>query len=265
MTARRSARPSVRRRLRLAVPGMAMALVATVVTTTVTTGTAHAASWFQLSSWPVPGGASDIGIGPQGHMWATSLDGRVFQFGPSGWQDRQMSGFGVRLTVDFEGNAWVVRSNNSIRRWTGSSWQTVSGLARDLGNGGGGQIWRASTTGVVYRWNFSTGAWNNMGGADVIRIDAEVGGVAWVVQSDGDVWRWNGGVSWTEMGGQAQDIGLGVKGNPWATLEGTTDTMVFEFVGGTWLPRDGIARNVDVDQFGQPLVVQSNGSIWWYQ
>jgi hypothetical protein len=262
MTTVTAARPCTWRRSRLAMLGGALSLLATGVVTTVTTGTAHAASWVQVA-----GAAKDIGIGPQGQLWAVGSagadNGKVFRAnGSGGWDNMVFPGTALRITVDLSGNAWVVKSNNEISRWNGSSWITVQGTARDLGNGGGGQIWRAATNGTVFRWNYSTLNWDSMGGADVVRIDAEVGGVAWAVQSDGDIYRWNGGVSWILMSGQAQDIGVGSAGNQWATGESTTDAPVYERVSGVWTNRNGVGRSIDVDNAGRPWVVQSNGNIW---
>jgi hypothetical protein len=259
LTPRTLARPSTGRRGRLALIAAAASLLATGITTTVTTEAAHAATWE-----PIAGAAKDIGIGTANstHVWAIGFfDSHVYKRNGTAWD--AAGEVGERIAVDGSGNAWVVQANGTIRFRNPQSpdWGTWPGTARDIAIAPNGSIWRAGTNGVVYQW--SGASWTNRGGSDVKRIDVDSANLVWVVQNDGDVYRRSNTTgAWTFIAGGAQDVGGGTGGSPWRTSNNATDGTVYRRTSGTWNNENGVGQSIDVDTSGRAWVTQSNGAIW---
>ena len=259
MTTHAPARPSTWRRSRLGLMGAALSLVAAGVTTTVTTGTAHAATWTQIA-----GSAKDVGVavGTNGAVWAIGFsDSHVYRRNGTAWDAAGLTG--NRVSVDASGNAWVVRSDGSI--WLsnafGQPWGQWPGSARDIAIAPNGGIWAAGTDGIVWQW---TGAsWTSRGGSLANRIDVDSAGTVWVVQTTGAVFRrTTANPTWVAVAGTSQDIGGGSGGAAWRAGTGTDGTIFRRSSLGTWVNESGVGKSVDVDNSGRAWVTQSNGNIW---
>jgi virginiamycin B lyase len=253
-------------RFRLGAVGLGLSLIATVLTTTVISDAAYAATWTKQLG--VPGGALDVGVGANGAIWAVAKTGSIYKFDGISWNLKSGT-TGFRISVDPNGNAWIVQSGGAIKRWNGSSWSGVTGSATDIGIGGGGQVWvtgrEYGADGIVYSWSGS--GWLPHGGV-ARNIDVDAGGVPWVAQSQSsgnNVFKWNGGSVWTPIGGIANDVGLGLTGSVWATgaiSAQTPDNIVYRFTGSGWNNEQGLGTRVEVDPNARAWVVQSNGDLY---
>jgi len=143
---------------------------------------------------------------------------------------------------------WVVNSSGNIFHWTGSNWQHMPGLAKDIGVGANGSVWVIGTNPVrggygIYQWNGSNWV-NHPGGA--VRIDVGPAGYPWVVNSFGEIFHWlNPG--WKLLPGRARDIGVGASGS-W--IIGTNAVAggygIYRWIGTNWSAVPGGAMEISM-------------------
>src|SRR5688572_2349431 len=100
------------------------------------------AQWVHVSNQS----ANDVGIGANGTVWVIGTNAEAGGFGIYRSTDQganwiKVPGSAVRVSVDPQGNAWVVNNANSIFRFNGSTWVHVPGAATDVGVGADGQVW----------------------------------------------------------------------------------------------------------------------------
>ena len=91
--------------------------------------------------------AKDIGFGG-GKLWiiGTTIEGggySIYRRDGNYWS--KISGSALRITVDDDGNAYVVNNSDYIYRYNGSGWiKFMDGAAKDIGFGGG-KLWILGT------------------------------------------------------------------------------------------------------------------------
>jgi hypothetical protein len=134
------------------------------------------------------------------------------------------------IAASADGTAWIVgtdsiRGGHSIFRWSGASWSNVDGGA--------------------------------------LRIDVDGRGTPWIVNADHLIFRRNRN-RWEQLPGAAVDIGAGADGSVWVI--GTNPTPggygIYRWNGADWSPVDGGGIRIDVDDRGNPWVVNSDGLIF---
>ena len=94
----------------------------------------------------------------------------------------------------------------------GNKWKQMPGTAIDIAAGGNGSVWMVATNKSVKKWTGSN--WSTVAGIKGLRIDVGPYGHAWVVSTNNDIYRWNGKL-WEQKPGQAIDIGVGADGTVW--------------------------------------------------
>jgi hypothetical protein len=141
---------------------------------------------------------ADIGAGG-GQLWALggSYDGtfgyQVFKFDrvTQKWE-LSSAARGYRITVDNQGNPWVVNLNGQVFELVSSTWTqrgtTGSPYAYGIGAGPDGQVWITGPVGVgtIYKWTGS--AWdlcNNLQGVEIDRGN----GFTLVTNSSNQIWK----------------------------------------------------------------------------
>jgi hypothetical protein len=149
----------------------------------------------------LPGGATDIGVGPGGHCWIVGGGGvphywESFASGDGDWPvppGSTLQGLS-RIAVGPDGLAWAVGTDNQIYRRTGgdfpgAQWETVTGAAIDIGIGANGAVWIVGTDHSVQYW--TSNGWTRLSGmneAESITVGPD--GQPWVVGVKDTLWRW---------------------------------------------------------------------------
>lgn len=158
--------------------------------------------------------------------------------------------------------------NVSVDMSGGWTWQTLPGLANDIGVGGDGTAWVIGTNAAsggygIYRWNGTT--WTVVAGA-AVRVAVGPDGAAWVVNSNGNIYHWNGS-SFQQLPGLGKDIGVGADGSVW--LIGTNAVPggygIYHWNGSGWDSIDGGGVRISVGPDGLPWMVNSAGGIFQRQ
>lgn len=232
--------------------------------------------WSRLSSWHkvpgVPSGASDIGIGANGTLWATSLNGQEYRWTGSGWSDPPGGGSAIRISADQNGRPWKIVSDSlNIYCHNGSSWVWTGGKGRDIGIGSNGAVWAMGTNGRAAKWqNGSTCSSRNYWGGGFegngLNIDVDPSGRAWKSNYDGSFYYFNG-EGFSRVSGTVNDVGIGKTGPIWVI--GNTRTgggwRIFYRNGSSWsmIPNGGATR-IDVASNGRPWVVNDSGAVYHY-
>ena len=139
--------------------------------------------------------ARDIGVGANGTVWVIGTGAEAGGYGIHRSTDQgatwtKIAGGAVRISVDPQGNAWVVNSSNTIFRYNGSSWVHVPGSATDVGVGADGGAWVIGTDNGIYRFENNTWA-KKTGGAK--EIAGGPAGAVWVVNHGNQIYQANGG------------------------------------------------------------------------
>jgi hypothetical protein len=208
------------------------------------------------------GEAKDFSI----HRWSKN----------SGWKD--IDGGGVRIDVAPDDNPWIVNSVGEIFQRINNGWISRPGiLAKDIGVGGGGEVWVIGTNPVGTGEDFGVWRWEGYGWAPIpgggIRIDVDSTGEPWVVNSKGEIWqRLNN--DWIKRPGLAKDIGISKlhceghgreRSSVWVI--GTNpvgdgqDFGIYSWTGNDWRQSGGGGVQITVASCW-PYIVNSKGEIY---
>ncbi len=209
----------------------------------------------------LPGGATDVGVGASGVLWAIGSESApggkvILRWNGSGWQ--RMPDGALRIAVDPAGAAWIVDDAHAIRRWNGSAWETMPGGADDIGIGAEGTVWVLGA-GAVWRWTGTT--WTAIDGAGT-SIAVGPDGQPWVVNAGGQIYRRAGdGSRWELLPGAAQDVAVAADGTAYVT--GKDAGSVYRFDGTRWIvdPAGGSGARIAAGPKGVVVVASPAGSL----
>jgi peptidoglycan hydrolase-like protein with peptidoglycan-binding domain len=144
-------------------------------------------------------------------------------------------------------------------------WETLPGLARDIGVGANGAAWiigsNPSGAGFsIHRFNGS--GWTLVPGG-AVRVAVEPSGNAWVVDSNFTIFRFNGS-GWTHIPGAARDIGIGANGTVWIIGQDAVPGgfSIHRRDGSVWTKVPGGASRIAVGPTGTPWIVNPAGNIF---
>jgi hypothetical protein len=124
-------------------------------------------NWLRLSGW-----ASDIGSNGNGVIWVIGSGGLPYRWNDAASDWVSGSGAGVSISVDPQGNPWVVNAQQQIWRHTGSDWQLLPGAGTDLAIAGDGTAFVIGSGGQVWRLPKGASNWAAVSGAIGERIAA---------------------------------------------------------------------------------------------
>lgn len=238
--------------------------------------------WQQL-----PGGATDIGVGSDGHVWVAGGGGVPHYWEsfappnpqPGDWPvapPNTLQGV-IRIAVGSNGLPWAIVNNNQIVRrigdqFPGNAWDTsIPGVATDIGVGPAGHVWVAGASGVPQYWdpNPQPGVWQGTSNPihSVTRIAVGPNGLPWVVLEDNRIMQRIGdqfpGTGWEQFSqAKALDIGVGPEGIVWIVATDGTP-MGWDWDSSTWVPQPGVSlASISVGPDGQAWGVTSNADIY---
>jgi hypothetical protein len=232
---------------------------------------ASAGYWSQIGNC-----AKDVAAngGTGTYAWAIGCNpvtgGYGIWFNPSGlaYDWHQIDGGAVRIATSNFGDPWAVNSAGNIFRRVGGPngyWETLPGLASDIGIGGNGHVWivgRAtnSSGGQVYYWNGSGWTADFAWGA---RIAVGPDGQPWVTTLDHRIFRRLSTGAWQQWSGAARDIAVNQM-NSAVWIVGNTAVSggyrVFRYSGGDWVPHSIGA--VAITAGGEAILAKDNGDIF---
>ena len=213
-------------------------------------------------SWAyVPGiTAQDIAVGKNGSVWATGKNSAIYRWTGASWET--MSGGAERIAVDPEGAAWVIGSGYIFKyNLATKSWEQKPGMAKDIGVGADGSVWvvgMGPVSGGYDIYKWNGSDWTKITGGGV-QIAVEPTGNPWVVDNSSKIFRYNGS-SFEQKLGSLKDIGIGANGTIWCT---GPDERIYQWSGNNWNLKTGGASWVSVAPDGNAWVVNAAGQVYY--
>lgn len=137
--------------------------------------------------------AVDIGSGVEGTVAALSKSGvpHLWNKKSASWEQAVTSGHdwdtdpGFRITVDSQGELWVVLKSGQLLVLEGNAWRKISGKAGDIAAGHQGRVLMVSEDGKAYV-SKSKGQWQLIPGVESLdTISVGEGDFPWVVNTQG--------------------------------------------------------------------------------
>ena len=171
------------------------------------------------SSWTKVGGRL-VQISSGASIWGVNSNDEIYtrRNGDSGWT--KVSGGLINVAVSNKGRVWGVNRHGNIYRRTGSSWQQISGGAKQVSVGESG-VWVVNSNHEIY---YRTGTFG----------DVDTAGSGWQ--------RISGGLKWISSG---TDIVVGVNRNDEIYYRrGVSSTNP---TGSDWVKVSGRLMQIDVD------------------
>lgn len=138
----------------------------------------------------------------------------------------------------------------------------------------GGFTWAIALNDTIWRWNYSTGAWDDVAGI-ARRIAVAPDGIPWVVNSAGAIFKradnTNGAnVAWEKIDSEdtwnAFDIDIGADGSVWVSKDNSDDFKLYNpatnaFAYAANLPDQTPMKGISVSPAGNPWYTASNETI----
>ncbi|MGA1278483.1 MAG: LamG-like jellyroll fold domain-containing protein, partial [Candidatus Kapaibacteriota bacterium] len=220
----------------------------------------------------IPGSAHDIAAGNGDTIWAIGTDKEIGGYGIHKWDGygwTKITGGAVRISVDLNGNPWVVNSFGNIFHFKENNWVLMPGLASDIGNGNDGSIWIIGINPMdngndILKWNNQLKDWEKVSGSG-IRIAVDKNSVPWIVGANGAIYKYSYG-KMIQLPGSANDIGGSKYSHIWVI--GTDKEQggfgIHKWLGDKWDKIPGGAENITVDDYGRAWVVNSDKGIYRY-
>jgi hypothetical protein len=148
-----------------------------------------------------------------------------------------------------------------------ADWKSLGGQIKDITVDAAGRVWAIAQAGEVYEI-MGPDQWSGLGGSGFVRLDGGIAGSIWGVTATGAVKRFHGG--WQDVPGNLWDVGAG--GLEGKAVYGISDgyVVLLEADQATWTPVSYSSFSapipvagvrIDVDGFGNPWVVQQDGSV----
>jgi len=203
----------------------------------------------------VPGKATDIGFGADNSVVMIGMDSSAWKWSPGQGKWVRMGGTGfTNVTVDRDGNPWVVKKDHSILAWdnayeapSASTSSTPPPVPKD-------DIWGIGRNNAAWRWNGSGwtdtgGCWKELGGGQY--------GKPWAIGCNNKINQWDGS-RWVEKTGDALDIGVSANGYVWIV---GTNKAPYQWNGSGWSRKPGCVERIDVDALGYPWAVSCDAKV----
>lgn len=175
---------------------------------------------------------------------------------------------GVKIDVDPTGNPWIVNKNGTIYKWTGSSWQSVAGQAKDISIGGNGVVYiidknsGGSRGNYIAYWNGS--GWTHIDSVEAVSISVDGKGNPWIVDINGHISRYTG-THWEALPGKATDIAVGADGK--AFIAGDRNHHyghpLYRWTGQSWQQIEGWGDQVEVGPNGAAYAVDTRNDLFF--
>lgn len=216
--------------------------------------------------------AKDIGAGSDGTLCIVGDKGlysgnKVFKL--DNGEFKHLSGKeAIKVDVDPNGNPWIVCTDGSIAKWTGSAWENKPGQAKDIGIGGNGVVYIIDKNNGGTRGNYIAywdgTKWTQISSVEAVSISVDGDGNPWITDNQGYISRYIDG-HWEALPGKASSVSVGHDGKAYCVgLD--EDNTIFRWTGKNWQKvgkrgtqveagPDGTAYSVSTEarlEFGHP-------------
>ncbi len=235
---------------------------------------------------PFSGAARQVSIGANGAMWAIGTDAvnggyGVYDYTIGNWNE--ISGVGaVNISVDSQGDPWIVNDSSQIFHWQNGSFVQMPGLALQVAAGANGDVWAISNSDSLDVTQTPTGGgndaidqavmkWTGSGWQQVdaqgVQIAVDSSGNPWIVDQNNDISTWNGS-TFVSVLGSASYLATGADGSVWKldasdTPLGGRQLSKWDPTTETWTTAASLpAQNLAIDASGQPWIVEPDGTIY---
>lgn len=221
-------------------------------------GSAHAQTWTPVPA-PVAAFKQIVSVDST-TAWALGLDGKTWQWKPSGWVQRGCCVSQISVAAD--GTMWAVNppDSNRVLRWDGTTWQVRSGALINIAVGRDGTVWGLGPDTKNYKLTsgFFTSSWD-LKGCCVSQL---------AVGSDGDLWavnppdsnrilHWNGS-TWVVVPGGLTQISVGNSSQVWGVSAGHS----YHWNGSTWIQGTGTLKQISAASDGTLWGLNPEGTAW---
>lgn len=222
--------------------------------------------------------AQDVAVGPDGSIWIVSITNagargnQIRKWNPSINDFGPSIGEGVKITVDKQGNPWIIDALEDVYAYNGASWTKVGGGSTDISASANGFVSVVKSSEEHSVWRNAEGiseSWNLLAGTKAKRVANDPQGKPWVIGLDGAISRWTG-TYWTSVtSAKANDIGIGADGTVWIVTNQSTGKGGYQVaiwnlaVEGEWefIPEVG-ATNIAVAPNGDLIAVDDQFGIF---
>ncbi len=220
----------------------------------------------------VEGKVRDLGVGPEGHVYAVGDSGQLLRFNDD---ERAFEGFSLsvkadRVAVDKEGKPWVVTVLGQVYHYDGTMWRQISGpkgKARDVAVGLDDTVVVSDDSGRLYEYRPGKKRLILVQGrGDRLGVDPQ--GAAWAVDLEGRIWNCLADPC-QRVPGSGRDIGIGPDGSIFLAGE---DGRLLRYgreyttqgLTGQWerVPTKFTPINVSVGPKGLPWVATPGGEVY---
>lgn len=219
----------------------------------------------------VPGGLTDVSVGPDGTVVGVAPDNRVWEYTGTGslpWTEITGKAL-TRVAVRSASDIWGLASDGSIWRYTGS-WNQIAGGAIDISAGADGTVWATASSGGTWQWTGGTSSadwtanWTLVpgsapGGASLlVQASGKSASDLWGVAGNGNIWHYDGS-TWTQISGSLTWVSEGSDGTVYgANSYGDT----WRYNGSGWTQGSGPLTQVAVGSATNIWGVDSHTNIW---
>ena len=217
-------------------------------------------SWSQID-----GTAMKIAVGNAKHVWGLQSNGSIWQrdIKNNSWM-RIQADAAKDISVGSDGTMWAVKkSDGSIWRRDGHSWEKIDGTAMKIAVGSAKHIWGLQSNGSIWQWNDKNNSWKSIKADAAIDISVGSDGAMWAVKKkDGSILR-RDGHSWDKVEGTAIKIAVGSAKDVWG-LQSNGSIWQWNDKDNSWNPiKTDAAKDISVGSDGTIWTVKkSDGSIW---
>lgn len=157
------------------------------------------------------GAAVDISINADGQAYVVAPDGTPWRWDKVEQRWRRMSGNFVRITAAEGNRPWTINKEGVVFRYNGLWWENKDTDVADVAADTNGNVYIAKTDGTIKKWYPLRNEWRPFigpKGGPVKRIAVAPDGKLWTVLNDGRIRSFDG-KSWVDYPGWARDIALG--------------------------------------------------------
>lgn len=217
----------------------------------------------------VPGTGRDIGIGREGSVFLTGVDGQLTRWNNAERRFLRFTGGLNRVAVSPAGQPWGVTAQGQVFRHDGRNWVQIPDIpdARDLAIGGDGSVFAVTRDGRLFKFEAERNRFADTRIARALSAGVTPRGEPWIVRDDGALLSCQS-IPCQRVGPprQLQRVDIGPDGSVFVIDTSTVlwrydhSEQTFERIRGI-VAGAGVAE-VAVGPRGRPWIVDTNNRVY---